>query len=587
MPRQVAWVLASAVLASTSVAAPGSSIACPYSTLSSTLRAIIVADIKLCQRNVTPCILSLDCARLPDTTPWLAIGNFVDLNETHRTFQAKEDKLTPINVDYMAFSDAMASLSFSFFNFSLPHNFTWPSQLAQLNFTGNGLSAMPRVPRTLNALSFRGNRLSNWTELQKLPPPLQTLDIGGNAYIELLHLNFANLTAAFAQQLYVDPFGKHNVGQGPALLVRVMYCSPIFHIFTVRRDLSNLALANWIMNPQTFKTLGNLMSMTAMDTQNDSTTKIGVVTKNTTISSNATECQLRGGQIQTLTSSQGTPYTVCVINDIIIIQSALSTGAIIGIVCGAIALATAIGVAVFIVMRKRQKELEEMTQTYGMSATPTWSSGEENALTIQDLALVKLDETDLVLQKKLGHGAFADVWLASFHGKSVAVKMLHRSNVSIKQLQSFIDEIKLMSSFDCQYIVKLVGATWARPSDLKCIMEYMNGGDLRDYLARTRPADVTWMDKYAHIHNIVEGLVYLHSLGVIHRDLKSRNILLDSTKGTKLTDFGISKEDLQETMTMGVGTFRWMAPEVIQDLHYTVSADMYSFGALLNLGRDV
>ncbi|KAF0711578.1 hypothetical protein As57867_005181, partial [Aphanomyces stellatus] len=225
---------------------------------------------------------------------------------------------------------------------------------------------------------------------------------------------------------------------------------------------------------------------------------------------------------------------------------------------------------------------EEMTQTYGMSATPTWSSGEENALTIQDLALVKLDETDLVLQKKLGHGAFADVWLASFHGKSVAVKMLHRSNVSIKQLQSFIDEIKLMSSFDCQYIVKLVGATWARPSDLKCIMEYMNGGDLRDYLARTRPADVTWMDKYAHIHNIVEGLVYLHSLGVIHRDLKSRNILLDSTKGTKLTDFGISKEDLQETMTMGVGTFRWMAPEVIQDLHYTVSADMYSFGMVLS-----
>ncbi|KAH9104772.1 hypothetical protein AeMF1_019278 [Aphanomyces euteiches] len=57
---------------------------------------------------------------------------------------------------------------------------------------------------------------------------------------------------------------------------------------------------------------------------------------------------------------------------------------------------------------------------------------------------------------------------------------------------------------------------------------------------------------------------------------------MDSKKGTKLTDFGISKEDLQQTMTLGVGTFRWMAPEVVQDQRYTTAADIYSFGVVLS-----
>ncbi|KAH9079741.1 hypothetical protein Ae201684P_009615 [Aphanomyces euteiches] len=113
-------------------------------------------------------------------------------------------------------------------------------------------------------------------------------------------------------------------------------------------------------------------------------------------------------------------------------------------------------------------------------------------------------------------------------------------------------------------------------------MELMDSGDLKDYLDTHDASKFPWVEKYVHMLSIVEGLAYLHSMNIIHRDLKSRNVLMDSTKGTKLTDFGISKEDIQATMTMGVGTFRWMAPEVVQDQEYNVSADIYSFGMVLS-----
>ncbi|KAF0689647.1 Aste57867_18920 [Aphanomyces stellatus] len=139
-----------------------------------------------------------------------------------------------------------------------------------------------------------------------------------------------------------------------------------------------------------------------------------------------------------------------------------------------------------------------------------------------------------------------------------------------------------MGTFHGPYIVSMMAAAWTRPTDLKAVLEYMNMGDLRDFLADTTPATFSWKNKLDCGLSIAKALVYLKEKQVIHRDLKSRNVLLDSEKGTKLADFGISREDSENTMTAGVGTYRWMTPEVLTFKYNTIAVDVFSFGVLLS-----
>ncbi|KAF0689706.1 Aste57867_18867 [Aphanomyces stellatus] len=199
----------------------------------------------------------------------------------------------------------------------------------------------------------------------------------------------------------------------------------------------------------------------------------------------------------------------------------------------------------------------------------------------------KVDYADIQYTRKLSKGAFGEVWLGQYQGNYVAIKqILEERKTDAKEIECFVAEIKLMANFKHPNIVDFLGFSWnPKDANLCALTEYMKNGDLFVYLQK-RKTTLTWKhDKISIAIDIAQALVYLHSLSpkVIHRDLKSKNVLLDENCTAKLSDFGISRlRQLEETMTAGVGTALWAAPEVFLAKKYNDRADVYSLGVVLS-----
>ncbi|XP_022136980.1 serine/threonine-protein kinase HT1-like isoform X2 [Momordica charantia] len=125
-------------------------------------------------------------------------------------------------------------------------------------------------------------------------------------------------------------------------------------------------------------------------------------------------------------------------------------------------------------------------------------------------------------------------------------------------------------------------AACKKPPVFCIIMEYMAGGSLRKYLHQQEPHSVPLNLVLKLALDISRGMQYLHSQGILHRDLKSENLLLGEDMCVKVADFGISCLESQCGSAKGfTGTYRWMAPEMIKEKHHTKKVDVYSFGIVL------
>lgn len=188
--------------------------------------------------------------------------------------------------------------------------------------------------------------------------------------------------------------------------------------------------------------------------------------------------------------------------------------------------------------------------------------------------------------KKLGHGAFAEVFLIKNRetGEQYAAKMIDRTAVA--NPKHLWNELHLLYRLDFPSIVHLYDA-YASERHLLMVLEYAQGGELYDRISQ-REEFLEW-DAVAIIQELLKAVKYLHDNKVVHRDIKPENILfMDQSDDTmKLSDFGLSGVLKADTMLYTcAGTPGFMAPEVIKGSSgsgYGEECDMWSVGVLAYL----
>jgi serine/threonine protein kinase len=153
---------------------------------------------------------------------------------------------------------------------------------------------------------------------------------------------------------------------------------------------------------------------------------------------------------------------------------------------------------------------------------------------------------DLTFGEKLGSGGFGDVYKGQYKYNDVAIKVLKDAPLSESVIQEFKREASLMAKLSSPCIIRLYGACF-EPTHYALVMEYMPKGSLFNVLQSTQVLD--WKVRYQMGFDASVGLAHLHGENIIHADLKSLNVLVDSSYRCKLADFGLSKVKLATSAT--------------------------------------
>jgi serine/threonine protein kinase len=192
---------------------------------------------------------------------------------------------------------------------------------------------------------------------------------------------------------------------------------------------------------------------------------------------------------------------------------------------------------------------------------------------------------EIVLEDKLGEGSFGEIFRGKWNGQNIALKKLKPNIIRQLNVLKILEEAKTLTSLRHKHIVLSMGITTdSETNEILILMEYMKNGSLDDLLFKDK-VTLSLSEVVQLALDIAKGLNYLHCLTpkIIHRDLKSANVLLyHNKKRAKLSDFGTARLLRSSSAANTViGTLGFIAPEVLQQAPYNEKADVYSFGVLL------
>ncbi|KAL3577591.1 hypothetical protein D5086_019095, partial [Populus alba] len=255
----------------------------------------------------------------------------------------------------------------------------------------------------------------------------------------------------------------------------------------------------------------------------------------------------------------------------IIVSSVLSTG----ILCTGLCL-------VLYVWKKKQRKNSNLQRR----------SNNRDLKEELELPFFNMDElacatNNFSVSNKLGEGGFGPVYKGTLtDGREIAVKRLSKN--SRQGLDEFKNEVKHIVKLQHRNLVRLLGCCIERDENM-LVYELLPNKSLDFYIfEETRILLLDWPKRYNIINGIARGLLYLHQdsrLRIIHRDLKTSNILLDDEMNPKISDFGLARSfgenEIEATTNKVAGTYGYISPEYANYGLYSLKSDVFSFGVLV------
>lgn len=198
----------------------------------------------------------------------------------------------------------------------------------------------------------------------------------------------------------------------------------------------------------------------------------------------------------------------------------------------------------------------------------------------QNINNIKSSEVEIT--EKIGSGTFGKVYKGLYNGMEVAVKVI-KDIPDERYRKEFDHEVSILRQTNCPYIIKCFG-TIEEAGKLMIVMEYATKSSLYHVL-HSPLYSIEWERAFDFAIGATQGLLYLHSLNppILHRDLKSLNILVTENWSIKICDFGTSRlmGNNMDTFRRMTGTPAWTAPELMKEEPFTAKSDVYSLGITL------
>ncbi|XP_014756709.1 serine/threonine-protein kinase EDR1 isoform X1 [Brachypodium distachyon] len=194
-----------------------------------------------------------------------------------------------------------------------------------------------------------------------------------------------------------------------------------------------------------------------------------------------------------------------------------------------------------------------------------------------------IEFSEITVGTRVGIGFFGEVFRGVWNGTDVAIKVFLEQDLTMENMEDFCNEISILSRLRHPNVILFLGACM-KPPHLSLVTEYMEMGSLY-YLIHTsgNKGKLSWRRKLKMLRDICRGLMCMHRLKIVHRDLKSANCLVNKYWTVKLCDFGLSRVMLDSAMrdNSSAGTPEWMAPELIRNEPFTEKCDIFSLGVIM------